>query len=55
MKQSKNYKVGNFIMQYQGYGNGFKLGKISKVSEKPPQKCGGFLFAKTFDRLLVRL
>ncbi len=21
-------------MQYQGYGNGFKLGKISKVSEK---------------------
>lgn len=30
----KNYKVGSLIQQYQGYGNGWKLGKIVKMSEK---------------------
>ena len=32
--KTENYKVGDLINQYQGFGNGWKLGKITKMSEK---------------------
>jgi hypothetical protein len=32
--KTENYKVGDLVKQYQGFGNGWKLGKITKMSEK---------------------